>query len=166
MLELQPKTEQHAPLSLMPISLRIANDFVEQLHRHHHPTAGHKFSIGAEKDGKLVGVIICGRPVSRFLDDGYTLEINRVCTDGTKNACSLLYGAAVRAAKALGYHKVITYTLQSEPGTSLKASGFTCEGEAGGLVWTGQRHPKQENLYPMEMKNRWVKVIKEDRHDG
>ena len=88
MLELQPKTEQHTPLSLMPISLRIANDFVEQLHRHHHPTAGHKFSIGAEKDGKLVGVIICGRPVSRFLDDGYTLENNRVCTDGTKNACS------------------------------------------------------------------------------
>ena len=107
-------------LSLVPVSLREANEFVRQHHRHHKPTAGHKFSIGVQEDGRLAGVAICGRPVSRFLDDGYTLEVNRLCTDGARNACSMLYGAAVRAAKAMGYHKVITYILDSECGVSLK----------------------------------------------
>ena len=78
---------------LVPISLRAANDFVSKYHRHHKRTAGHKFSIGVQENGQLVGVAICGRPVSRFLDDGLTLEVNRVCTDGTKNACSMLYRA-------------------------------------------------------------------------
>jgi hypothetical protein len=117
-------------LSLVPVSLREANEFVRQHHRHHKPTVGHKFSIGVREDGRLAGVAICGRPVSRFLDDGYTLEVNRLCTDGARNACSMLYGAAVRAAKAMGYHKIITYILDSECGVSLKASGFMCEGPA------------------------------------
>ena len=117
------------------------------------------FSIGVKENGKLAGVAICGRPVSRHYDDGYTLEINRLCTDGTKNVCSILYGAACRAAKAMGYRKVITYILQSELGTSLKASGFQCEGIAGGLAWNGERKPKQENQYPHEMKTRWVRTI-------
>ena len=110
--------------------------------------------------------MICGRPVSRHYDDGYTLEINQLCTDGTKNVCSILYGAACRAAKAMGYRKVITYILQSEPGTSLKASGFYCEGIAGGLSWNGERRPKQENQYPNEMKTRWVRMIKEGQRYG
>lgn len=125
-------------LSLVPVTLREANEFVRQHHRHHKPTVGHKFSIGVQEDGRLAGVAICGRPVSRFLDDGYTLEVNRLCTDGAKNACSMLYGAAVRAARAMGYHKVITYILDSECGASLKASGFVCEGPAGGMEWTGR----------------------------
>lgn len=150
-------------LSLKPVSLREANEFVRQYHRHHNPTVGHKFSIGVQADGKLVGVAICGRPVSRFLDDGYTLEINRLCTDGTKNVCSMLYGAAVRAAKAMGYHKVITYILESECGASLKASGFVCEGLAGGLEWTGRRKPKDSEQYPHQMKTRWAKIIKANR---
>ncbi len=143
-------------LELAPITLRDANAFVLEHHRHHKPSVGHKFSIGLKEDGELVGVAICGRPVSRHYDDGYTLEINRLCTDGTRNACSKLYGAAVRAAKAMGYKKVITYILDSESGTSLKASGFHCEGQAGGLEWNGDRRPKDKQQYPHELKTRWV----------
>ena len=98
-------------LRLRPISLRDANEYVRQHHRHHKPVAGHKFSIGCEADGELVGVIIAGRPVSRYLDDGFTLEVTRLCTNGAKNACSFLYGAAARAAAAMGYKRIITYTL-------------------------------------------------------
>ena len=148
-------------LSLVPISLREANEFVRLRHRHHGPTAGHKFSIGVQADGRLVGVAICGRPVSRFLDDGYTLEVNRLCTDGSKNACSMLYGAAIRAARAMGYRKVVTYILDSECGSSLKASGFVCEGSAGGMEWTGRSRPKDRNQYPHQMKTRWVKILKQ-----
>ena len=103
-------------LRLRPISLRDANEYVRQHHRHHKPVAGHKFSIGCEADGELVGVIIAGRPVSRYLDDGFTLEVTRLCTNGEKNACSFLYGAAARAAAAMGYKRIITYTLESENG--------------------------------------------------
>lgn len=145
-------------LELTPVTLKEANGFVQKYHRHHKPSVGHKFSIGVRKDGEMVGVAICGRPVSRHYDDGYTLEINRLCTDGTHNACSILYGAAYRAAKAMGYKRVITYILESESGVSLKASGYQCEGKAGGLEWNGDRKPKEE-IYPREMKTRWVKKI-------
>lgn len=103
----------------------------------------------------MVGVAVCGRPVSRYLDDGLTCEINRLCTDGTRNACSMLYGACCRVAKAMGYNRIITYTLQSENGASLKASNFTCEGLAGGMHWTGARDRGQS--IPKEMKTRWAK---------
>ena len=125
-------------LSLVPVSLREANEFVRRHHRHHKPTRGHKFSIGCAAEGRLVGVAIVGRPVSRYLDNGLTLEVTRLCTTGEKNACSMLYGAAVRAARAMGYKRVITYILDSECGASLKASGFVCEGPAGGLGVDGQ----------------------------
>lgn len=145
-------------LELTPVTLKEANGFVQQYHRHHKPSVGHKFSIGVREGEKMVGVAICGRPVSRHYDDGYTLEINRLCTDGTHNACSILYGAAYRAAKAMGYKKVITYILESESGVSLKASGYQCEGKAGGFEWNGERKPKGE-IYPHEMKTRWAKKI-------
>ena len=103
-------------LALIPVSLSQANDFVEQHHRHHKPVRGHKFSIGCITDGRLATVAIVGRPVSRHLDDGFTLEVNRLCSDGTKNACSFLYAAAARAAKELGYRRIITYTLDTENG--------------------------------------------------
>ena len=90
-------------LKLIPVSLPDANAFVAEHHRHHKPVRGHKFSLGCEKDGQLVGVAIVGRPVSRYLDDGKTLEVNRLCATGEKNVCSFLYGAAARAAKALGF---------------------------------------------------------------
>lgn len=138
-------------LELVPITLKEANFFVEQHHRHHKPVTGHKFSIAASDGEKIVGVAIVGRPVSRYLDDGWTLEVNRLCTDGTKNACSFLYSAAWRATKNMGYKKLITYILQSENGASLKASGWKCVGEAGGKRWTGKRRPEVD-LYPAQMK--------------
>ena len=110
------------------------------------------------KDGQLVGVAIVGRPVSRYLDDGMTLEVNRLCSIGEKNVCSFLYGAAARAARALGYRKIITYTLDSEPGTTLHAAGWTCTGLAGGKEWTGQRKPSA-SLYPAQMKLRYEKIL-------
>lgn len=145
-------------LFLVPVSLKDANAFVAEHHRHHKPTRGHKFSIGCAVEGRLVGVAIVGRPVSRYLDDGLTLEVNRLCTTGEQNACSMLYGAAARAAKAMGYRKIITYTLDSEPGTSLRAAGWTCAGPAGGERWTGQRRPAAD-LYPAQMKLRYEKLL-------
>ncbi len=111
-------------MKLVPITFRQANAFITKLHRHHKPVAGMKFAIGLEHEGKLVGIVIVGRPLSRYLDDGYTAEVTRLCTDGTPNACSMLYSAAWRAAKAMGYTKCVTYILESEPGTSLKAAGW------------------------------------------
>ena len=145
-------------LSLVPVSLKEANAFVAEHHRHHKPTRGHKFSVGCAAEGRLVGVAIVGRPVSRYLDDGLTLEVNRLGTTGEQNACSMLYGAAARAAKAMGYQKIITYTLDSEPGTSLRAAGWTCAGPAGGERWTGQRRPATD-LYPAQMKLRYEKLL-------
>ncbi len=121
--------EEHkaTPLEIVPMTLREANAYVEQNHRHHGPVAGHKYSIGLSDGEKIVGVAIVGRPVSRHLDDGWTLEVNRLCTDGTKNACSMLYAAAWRAARAMGYKRLITYILESENGASLRAAGWKYE---------------------------------------
>ncbi len=145
-------------LALTPISLREANAFVERNHRHHKGVTGHKFSIGCTRDGELVGVAIMGRPVSRYLDDGLTLEVNRLCTTGAENACSMLYGAAARAARAMGYQKIITYTLDTEPGISLRAAGWQCAGPAGGERWTGKRRPAAD-LYPPQKKLRYEKQL-------
>lgn len=152
-------------LRLKPISLREANEYVRQHHRHHKPVTGHKFSIGCESEGRLVGVVIAGRPVSRYLDDGHTLEVTRLCTDGTKNACSFLYAAAARAAKAMGYERIITYTLDTENGASLKAAGWTCRGQAGGLRWTGNRKPEKDQ-YPAQMKLRYEKRLRKEDSNG
>lgn len=146
-------------LTLTPVSLKEANAFVAAHHRHHKPVTGHKFSIGCAAEGRLVGVAIVGRPVSRYLDNGLTLEVNRLCTDGTKNACSMLYAAAWRAARAMGYEKIITYTLDTESGASLRAAGWTCAGLAGGKRWTGSRRPAAD-LYPAQMKYRYEKTSK------
>lgn len=116
-------------LRLRPVSLREACAFILQHHRHNRPPRGWKFGVGVELAGVLVGVATAGRPVARALDDGFTLEVNRTCTDGTRNANSLLYGAIWRAAKALGYVRCITYTQADELGASLKAVGWTREKE-------------------------------------
>ena len=144
-------------LELVPVSLKEANAFVAQHHRHHKPVVGHKFSVAASDGEKIVGVAIVGRPVSRYLDDGWTLEVNRLCTDGTQNACSFLYAAAWRAAKNMGYKKLITYILDTENGSSLKAAGWKCVGQAGGKRWTGVRRPEVD-LYPAQMKLRFEKT--------
>lgn len=145
-------------LSIRPITLKAANAYVEQYHRHHGATTGCKFAVACYANNELCGVAICGRPVSRYLDDGTTLEINRVCTDGTLNACSKLYGACCQIAKAMGYEKVITYILESENGASLRASNFTCVGIAGGTHWTGKRDRGQD--IPHEMKQRYVRELR------
>lgn len=121
-------------LEIRPCSLKEANAYVAEHHRHNRPTDGHKWSVACYEGERLCGVAIAGRPIARKLDDGFTIEIRRVCTDGTRNACSMLYGACVRAAKAMGYKKAITYTLVTEPGASLKASGFHDVTEAGGGI--------------------------------
>ncbi len=145
-------------LELKPVSLAVANAFVAEHHRHHKPVRGHKYSLGCWNDGQLVGVAITGRPVSRYLDDGLTLEVNRLCTDGTHNACSFLYGAAARVAKEMGYQKIITYILDTETGASIRAAGWHCAGRAGGKEWTGKRKPP-EPLYPAQMKWRYEKTL-------
>lgn len=118
------------------IELADANAFVAEYHRHHKPVVGHRFSIGAVFNDRLVGVAIVGRPVARMRDDGLTVEVTRLCTDGTKDACSFLYGACARAAFALGFKRIGTYILASEPGTSLTAAGWRLIGETKGGSWS------------------------------
>lgn len=151
-------------LILIPVSLKEANAFVAEHHRHHKPVVGHKFSIGCMVNEKLIGVAIVGRPVSRYLDNGLTLEVNRLCTDGTNNACSFLYAAAWRAARAMGYRKIVTYILDTESGTSLRAAGWKCAGLAGGKRWTGIRRPTVD-LYPAQMKYRYEQYTKNKLED-
>ena len=123
----------------IPLSLAEANQYIAEHHRHHRPVPRDKFRVGCEVGGKLVGVACVGQPVARLLCDGYTLEVTRCCTDGTKGVCSFLYSRCARIAKELGYKKIITYILEEENGTSLKASGWHCEVEkCGGVVGTYQ----------------------------
>lgn len=143
-------------MEIRPITFRQACDFIAEHHRHHRPTVGCKFCIGLYDGDTLVGCSVVGRPVARHYDDGLTCEINRLCTDGTQNACSMLYGASCRVAKEMGYKKCITYILESENGSSLKASNFICEGIAGGKQWTGKR---TNGGSPNEMKTRWVRAL-------
>lgn len=129
-------------LSLVPLDLNSANAFVDAHHRHHSEVIGHKFSLGAMLGDVLVGVCIVGRPVARGRDDGWTLEVTRLCTDGSRNACSFLYGAAARAAFALGYRRIGTYILASEPGFSLHAAGWRMIGEVKGRSWSTPSRPR------------------------
>ena len=130
-------------LKITPINFDEANEFVRIHHRHHKPVTGMKFCVAvSDCDGMVRGVAIVGRPVSRHLDDGWTLEVNRCCTDGAKNAPSMLYGAAWRIAKGLGYKKLITYTMEHEGGASLRASGWKLLGFAGGGNWNSKCRPR------------------------
>jgi hypothetical protein len=142
-------------MEIVPITLDEANAFVEKHHRHHAPVPGAKFCLAVADSGGIVGVAIVGRPIARMLDDGWTLEVNRTCTDGTKNANSMLYGAAWRAAKALGYRKLITYTLPEESGASLRAAGWRVVAErTGGGKWGRESRPRVDT-HPLQAKIRW-----------
>ena len=126
-------------LLLRPVSLGEANDYVERLHRHHPPVAGWKFGIGVEDATyQLRGVAIVSHPFARHLDDGWTLEVTRCCTDGAKNAPSLLYAAAWRTARAMGFCRLLTYTLDTETGTSLKAAGWWISGQTPPGSWANR----------------------------
>lgn len=142
-------------LKIVPCSIREANAFVRHHHRHHGPVQGAKFALAvANEAGTVVGVALVGRPVARALDDGCTLEVTRVATDGTPNSCSALYGAAWRVAKELGYIRLITYTLASESGTSLKAAGWKLTAESAGGPWDRPSRPRIDH-HPTDPKLRW-----------
>lgn len=134
------------------IEFAEAAAFVAAHHRHHTPPAGHLFSIGAFEGDRLVGVAIVGRPVARARQDGLTAEITRLCTDGTKDACSFLLGRCARAAMALGYRRIGTYTLASESGASLRAAGWRVVSEVKGRSWDSpgrrrlDKHPTSDKL--------------------
>lgn len=121
-------------LELCPCTLAEANEFVRLHHRHHQPVPGAKFCLAVWDGEKIRGIAIVGRPVARMLDNGWRLEVTRTCTDGAKNANSMLYGAAARCTLALGYKEIGTYTLPEEGGASLVAAGWKCLGKAGGGV--------------------------------
>lgn len=142
-------------LTIVPCELADANAFVRQHHRHHQPTPGHKFSLAVVDESNTIrGVAIVAWPVARMLHDGWTLEVRRVATDGCPNACSALYGAARRVAFALGFRKLITYTLPEEGGASLRAANWTCIGEAGGGKWSRPSRPTVDK-HPLQVKLKW-----------
>lgn len=141
-------------LHLTPITLREANAFVQLHHRHHKPVRGCIITLAVSDDAGVRGVAIVGRPVARRLQDSWTAEVNRVATDGARNACSMLYGAAWRAVKALGYKRLVTYTLPEEGGASLRAAGWRCIGEAGGGNWNKVARPRVDSEH-QQLKLRW-----------
>lgn len=138
----------------IPLTFKQAAQFIRDFHRHHKPPVGWKFGIGAEVNGELVGVAIASRPVSRMFDDGFTCEVTRLCTTGLKNVCSFLYSSVRRAALAMGYTRVITYILESESGTSLKASGWKFVRMAGGGSWSRKTRAREDKA-PLERKQLW-----------
>lgn len=143
-----------ARLGVVPMTLRGARAYVAAHHRHHRPPQGALFALGAAIGDHVVGVAIVGRPVARLAADGWTAEVTRLCTDGTRNACSLLYGAAWRAARALGWRRLITYTLEEEGGASLRGAGWRLVGEAGGGSWSRASRPRVDD-HPTQGKLRW-----------
>lgn len=141
-------------LTIVPLDLAEANALVEQWHRHHKPVVGHKFSIGCAESERVCGAAIVGRPSGRRMDDGWTLEVLRCVTDGTRNACSMLYSAAWRCARAMGYRKLITYILKSENGASVRAAGWKVVGETPGRSWNVPSRPRVDK-HPLEPRLRF-----------
>lgn len=146
-------------LTLVPTNLRSANAFVARLHRHHRPARGCICCVAVQDQAHVVrGVAIIGRPVARMLADGVTAEVIRVCTDGAPNAPSMLYGAARRAVTALGYRRLVTYTLPEESGASLRGAGWECLGEAGGGSWDRPSRARADG-HPTGKKLKWQVTI-------
>lgn len=143
--------------ALWPLTRDDALAFVSKHHRHLGRPVGHKFALGAGSESRLVGVLIAGRPVARHNDDGLTIEFIRVATDGTKNACSFLYGAGCRAARALGYARALTYIREDEPGTSLRAAGFKETGLTRIEQWHRDRRPRERG--ELIAKRRWERAL-------
>ena len=144
-------------LYIVPIRFKEACQFVRRYHRHHKPPVGHICSVACANEDRIVGVAIIGRPVARALDNGLTAEVTRLCADGTKNVCSMLYATAWRAVRALGYKKLITYILDSEPGTSLRAAGWKTIGKCGGGSWDRKERPRVDD-HPTQQKIRFERT--------
>lgn len=146
-------------MRVRPCTLKQANALVAEIHRHHKPVTGHRFSLALYDDSKLVAVAICGRPVARMTDAYHVLEILRCASDGTKNAISQLYGAICRAATAMGYDSVQTFTLPEEGGASMRACGFTFAGVCGGGQWTHTDGKPRRTDQPTQEKHKWTKIL-------
>lgn len=160
-------TKGRSDLRVIPLELRTANALVSQWHRHHQPSQGHRFSLGViDGDGKLHGCAIVGRPVARLGGaPDRVLEVVRVATDGTRNACSMLLSAAARAGKAMGYERIQTYTLPEEGGASLRATGWRDEGLAGGGQWKHTDGKPRRTDQPTSIKTRWACDLNPSRAD-
>ena len=146
-------------LKIVPLELKEANEFIAKLHRHHKPVQGHRFSIGVKQNNELVGVATIGRPVARLTNAKEVLEVTRLCTDGTKNACSCLYSAAARVGKELGYLKIQSFILDIENGASLKASGWVFESVSAGGQWKHTDGKPRRTDQPTSPKHKYVKVL-------
>jgi hypothetical protein len=142
--------------TVRPISLKAWKAYVDEFHRHNDPHTGHKFSVGLYENGELIGIGVAGRPSARMLDDGMQLEITRTCTNGTKNANSAIYGALTRAARALGYTKLITYTQAEESGASLRAVGWRVAAELPPRSgWSCKSRPRKKKRSDGKPRTRW-----------
>ncbi len=146
-------------LTLQPVNFAQASAFIAAYHRHHLPPQGWKFGVAVNDGEKVVGVVTVGRPVSRMLDNSTTLEVTRCCTDGTKNAASMLYGAAWRAAKALGYSRLITYTLTDELGTSVVAAGWKALYQTKENARWDRSNRKRIDKHPLQAKILWEVTV-------
>jgi len=146
---------------IRPITITDAKEVVRRWHRHHRAPLSGLFAIGVQAEDVICGVVIVGRPVARMLQDGWTVEVTRCCTDGTRNACSSLYSAAWRAAKGLGYHRIVTYTLPSEGGASLRATGWNPVLKSAGGSWS-RKNRLREDHHPLDEKIRWE--VKTSKH--
>lgn len=140
-------------MKIVPLELRELNELVSRLHRHHKPVQGHRFSIGLEHNGEIIAGCSVGRPVARKTCQRSVLEVTRLVTNGTKNACSALYAAAARVGRELGYKSIQTFILESEPGTSLVASGWELDGTSAGGDWTSASKPNRRQDQPQCKKN-------------
>lgn len=150
-------------LRIVPMTLDKANALVKGLHRHHAPTVSHRWSIGVALNGVLVGAAICGRPVARATPQYSVLEVNRLVTDGTPNACSMLYGACTKIAKIMGFDCIQTTILSSEPGTSLKAAGWKHLRDIKGRDWNCPSRGGRRTDQPMCDKQVWGVVFNDSR---
>jgi hypothetical protein len=147
-------------LRIVPLELRELNALVDELHRHHKPVQGHRFSLGVvDQTGAVRGGASIGRPVARMTNAKEVVEITRLVTDGCANACSCLYAGAARVAKAMGYKRIQTFILAEEPGTSLLAAGFTKDHTTSGGSWERLSKPNRRHDQPETPKHRWSKEV-------
>ena len=145
-------------LKVVPLTLDQLNAFVTEHHRHHKRVQGHRFSLGVERSGVLVGACSVGRPVARNTEQYRIAEVTRLVTDGSKNACSILYAAAARACKAMGFDVIQTFILESEPGTSLRAAGWSLDAISAGGDWNSGGRSRRTDQ-PQGPKQRWRKQL-------
>ncbi len=146
-------------MEIIPLTLRQANELISRWHRHHKPSHAHRWSIGLAKNGYLVGAAICGRPKARNTPQYSTLEISRLVTDGTPNACSKLYGTCAAIAKLMGFARIQTAILESESGVSLTAAGFSFSHMTDGGDWNRPSRGNRRRDQPQCPKQIWVKVL-------